>query len=244
MANSGHVLGPPSFQRASDRTSGIAYRKSGNEYGLMFAYQQAANPPDIPVTCGMNSNIWRCISIFPEASPTVVGSIVKGAVGQAPTNRAIAFTIQNATSNMVMHATFVGSGGNCGWDLNGSHISVPMWKCNVLPHQLGLQRSFSIAVDPQGYSVIAYEDALAELAPVGLYLAYPPARVGQQGSDWLEQRIDVTPTTDVITGGQVSFSLSGAGLGFIAYLQEEDYSDPDLKIAWQEARVYLPLLKR
>ncbi len=243
MANGGRVLSAPSFQRASDRTAGIAYRKSGNEYGLMFAYQQPAGP-SVPATCGSGTIIWRCISIYPEASPTVIGGVIKGAVGRTPSNRAIAYTIQNATSNMVMQATFVSGGGNCGTDLNGSGNSVFMWKCNVIPHEAGLQRSFSIAVDPQGYSIIAYTDILAVLAPMDLYLSYPNMRVGRPGNEWQEQAIDGAPTTAVTTGGQVSLSLNSFGLGFLAYLQEEDYSDPDLKVAWQVSRLNLPLLQR
>ncbi len=232
-------MGAPSFQLASDGTTGMAYFKAGTNYGLMFAYIRTGH-----ANCQSGSAYFRCISIFANVDAiNRVGSVVKAAVGKTPSARAIAFTLQNATANILMHATFVGSGGNCGDDLNNLDVSVPMWKCNlVTAHELA-QRSFSITIDPQGYPVIAYEDALADVAPVDLYLAYPNARLGLPGLDWVKQYIDGYPDTIVSTGGQVSLSLNSGGLGFIGYLQE-DYPPPDLKIAWQWCRVALPLIKR
>jgi hypothetical protein len=157
----------------------------------------------------------------------------------------IAFTFGNTSfGKYLFHAGFVGSGGNCGTDLNYLGVSVDMWKCNLIAFLGILDRSYSIAVDPQGYSVIAYEYALTDDSPVDLYLAYPNARVGIAGPGWMEQQIDGAPSTLVDTGAQAALSLNSAGLGFIGYLQEEDYELPDLKITWQQFGNFLPLIKR
>jgi hypothetical protein len=65
----------------------------------------------------------------------------------------------------------------------------------------------------------------------------------------LEQRIDFAPTDTVITGALAALSLNSEGLGFIGYLQKEDFELPDLKFAWQQFawqqfKTYLPLILR
>jgi hypothetical protein len=92
--------------------------------------------------------------------------------------------------------------------------------------------------------VIAYEYAKGEFSPVDLYLGYPNARAGLAGTGWIEQCIDYAPTTTVGTGALAALSLNSAGLGFIGYLQEEDWVAPDLKIAWQQFKISLPLIIR
>ena len=46
------------------------------------------------------------------------------------------------------------------------------------------------------------------------------------------------------TGALAALSLNSSGLGFISYLQQEDYELPDLKIAWQQFKTFLPLTIR
>ena len=45
--------------------------------------------------------------------------------------------------------------------------------------------SFSIAIDPQGYSVIAYDCAVDEYEPINLYITYSKARVGNADAGWI-----------------------------------------------------------
>jgi hypothetical protein len=239
-------MGAASLQTALDGSPGIAYTKNGN---LMFAYFHQPSS-QVPSNCGLNGNTWRCISILEKAASSVMGNDLKHAAGLTGDNRAIAFTFGNTSAGKyLMHATFVGSGGNCGTDLNYLGNSVDMWKCNLVVFLGVTDRSFSIAIDPLGYSVIAYEYATADLAPVGLYLGFPKARAGLTGSDWLEQRIDFAPTDTVITGALAALGLNSEGLGFIGYLQKEDYELPDLKFAWQQFawqqfKTHLPLIIR
>lgn len=240
QSNGLNSMGPASLQTAVDGADAIVYTKNGN---LMFAYFHMSSD-QIPSNCGTTGITWRCISILEKAGTTVVGNGPKQASGLTGSNRAIAFTLGNSSGKYLMHASFVGSGGNCGTDLNYLGNSVDMWNCNLVAFFGVPDRSFSIAIDPLGYSVIAYEFATDDPAPVGLYLGFPKARSGLAGSDWLEQQIDNTPTTTVTTGALAALSLNAAGLGFIGYLQEEDYELPDLKIAWQQFKIYLPLMKR
>ena len=240
QSNGPNSIGAASLQVAPDGASGIAYTKNGN---LMFAYFHMSSGL-VPSNCGPNGNTWRCISIFAGAGTTVVGNEPRQAAGLTGSNRAIAFTLGNTSSKYLMHATFVGSGGNCGTDLDYLGHSVDMWKCNLLVFLGVFDRSFSIAIDPQGYSVIAYEDAKDDYSPVDLYISYPKARLGLAGPGWTEQGIDGVSNLTVDTGAEAALSLNDAGLGFIGYLQEEDYELPDLKIAWQQFKTYLPFTKR
>jgi hypothetical protein len=148
----------------------------------------------------------------------------------------------------IWHAEYVGSGGNCGEEPTLYLGTIKRWHCTDVAILGDLASwytpSFSIAVDPQGYSVIAYNDDPGDLAPVYLYVAYPKERVGIAGPGWIAQKIDGPPVTEVATGAQAALSLNSTGLGFIGYLQEEDYELPDLKIAWQQFQIFLPLIIR
>jgi hypothetical protein len=77
-----------------------------------------------------------------------------------------------------------------------------------------------------------------------LYITYPKARAGLPGTGWIEQQIDATPTTTISTGGLASLAMGTNGLGLIGYLQEEEYETPELKIAWQQFELSLPLVRR
>jgi hypothetical protein len=235
-------MGPASFYLAPDGNFGISYFKAGASNGLMLAYPHS-NSPQVPSNCGPGLNSWRCISIFPNNNILApVGQIVKVAVGKNAAEEGIAFTIGTSVDGWsLMSATFVGSAGNCGDDRN-SFDNTQVWRCSLLWVLGKMTSSFSIAIDPQGYPVIAYDRATEDLAPVDLYLTYPNARVGIGTPGWVEQTIDDSPTTMVTTGGQAALALSSSGLGFIGYLQEEAYATPDLKIAWQNYRISLPLV--
>jgi hypothetical protein len=123
--------------------------------------------------------------------------------------------------------------------------TVLKWKCDdIVSVDTYLVPSYSIAIDPQGYSVIAYNTALSEFSAIDLYIAYPKARVGNPDPGWITQYIDGYPDTIVATGAQAALSINSAGLGFISYLQEEDYELPDLKIAWQQFKIYMPVITK
>lgn len=251
-SGSPYDIGSPSFQLAPDGTVGIAYYKygGGSQDGLMYAY------PHTPTiwwfsNCGPGGNTWRCISIFAGSDTGTLGKVVELALGATQSERGIAFTYDDTMIPVTLyHAKYVGSGGNCGLDLTSLGDVISKWKCEEVVYFYYLNPaetpSFSIAIDPQGFSVIAYDSAVGDNEPTNLFITYPKARVGSADPGWIAQGIDGVPAphTEIATGAQAALSLNNAGFGFISYLQEEDYELPDLKIAWQQFKTYMPVITK
>jgi hypothetical protein len=238
-------MGTPSLQLADDGTVGISYYKSGE---VRYAY------PHTPVllwpsNCGPGGNTWRCISIYAGTPTGTVGKVIKLTLGKTSSERGIAFTYDDQLIPVTLyHADYVGSGGNCGWDLGAMGLASYKWRCEDIVYfyylNPALTPSFSIDIDPDGYSVIAYDYAVSDLGNIDLYITYPKARTGSADPGWIAQKIDGAPVFNVDTGAQAAISLNSAGLGFISYLQEEMYELPDLKIALQGYSTFLPILTK
>jgi hypothetical protein len=62
--------------------------------------------------------------------------------------------------------------------------------------------------------------------------------------NWTNRENRDAQDTLVATGGKASLAINSRGMGFIGYLQEEDYAKPDLMIALQLFQVFLPLTVR
>jgi len=238
-------MGSPSLRVAPDKsTVGIAYYYVGT---VKYAYPHT-NTILWPSNCGPGGLTWRCISIFAGQPTGTVGQVVKFAFGSTGADKGIVFTYDDTLIQVTLYnAEYVGTGGNCGYD-GVTGFKSNQWKCTDIAilgdFAAGYTPSYSIAVDPEGYPVIAYDDDPEDMAPVFLYVTYPKARVGNSDPGWIAQKIDGAPTTTVATGAQAALSLNSAGLGFISYLQEEDYMVPDLKYAYQRLQLYLPLTIR
>jgi len=230
-------IGPPSLQLAPGGKVGIAYEKDGV---LMYAYPHE-HLDVFPSNCGPgHPETWRCIPIYDD---TNVGSDVQLAFGQT-TGRGILYNRDNA----LFIAQYVGSGGNCGWD--GHHLFPDnQWQCLLLA---GLENnpnpSYSIAIDPYGYPVIAYDNAPEALGPKNLYIQYQLGHIGLEPSNtWRTDVIDPAPNMDVDNGREAAIALNNLGTGFIAYIQDDNW-DPynpidRLKIAFQPIfRNYLPMV--
>ncbi len=157
----------------------------------------------------------------------------------------IAFTDDDVFLPLTLyHADYVGSGGNCGYDGSfGGYVY--KWQCDdlVLYYYQNTQ-SFSLDIDPDGYSVIAYDFTPVDLANRDLYIVYPNARIGNPNPGWTAQKIDGATVYDVETGALAAISLRDDGIGFISYLQKEAYEIDDLKIAFQTFRVMLPVVSK
>jgi hypothetical protein len=238
-------LGAPSLKVAEDGTVGIAYYKGGS---VMYAYP---HEPVLlwPSNCGPGGNTWRCIPIYKGTETGTVGTTVKFAFGQSGSDRGITFTYDDTLIPVTLYyAEYVGSGGNCGSDLGVLGRTALRWQCSDLvglgDFSTGYKPSFSSAMDPDGYPVIAFDHAPSALSPLQLYLVYPKARTGSADPGWLTQKIDGAPTTSVATGAQAALSLSSSGMGFISYLQEEEYEPADIKIAMQGHCTFLPFTVR
>lgn len=238
------MIDAPSLGISADGSVGIAYFK-GN--AIKFAYPHT-NSIIWPSNCGPGTpKTWRCISIKTESATGILGRNPKLAIGATASKAGIAYTYDDTMiENTLSHANYVGSGGNCGGDTPMMGDTVFKWNCSEVDLFTYLPSpSYSIAIDPDGYSVIAYNNALSDFSPISLYIAYPKARVGNTDPGWIREKIDGAPTTTIQTGAQASLSLNNRGLGLIAHLQEEDYiDDPALKFAQQFEKVYLPLVIR
>ena len=229
-----------SLQVAPDGTVGIAYA-----YGryVKYAYPRSS----LFSNCGPGGNTWRCINIYGSTTGTV-GKGIKFALGTTGSHRGIAFSYDDTMIDLTLkNANYIGLGGNCGADINRLGDSVQAWQCTDVdilgPIAPSYTPSYSIAVDPDGYSIIAYNNS-EELAPSFLYLASPRARMGLAGSGWYAQIIDGI-MQDVDTGALASLSLNNAGYGFIGYLWEDNYApQTDLKFALQLHQVFTPLIIR
>lgn len=238
-------MGAPSLQIAQDGTVGISYYKSGK---VMYAYPHTPFP-GWPSNCGPGGDTWRCISIFAGTGTGDVGSVVDFAWGETTYDRGIAFTYDDILIPVTLyHADYVGSGGNCGSDLRIGGASDFRWRCDDIIYfdnlNPALIPSFSIEVDPLGFSVIAYDYAASDLGNKDLFITYPKARVGNIDPGWIVQHIDGAPVYGVDIGAQAALALNNAGRGFIGYLMLEEYELPDIKIAFQVDQFYLPLLTK
>jgi len=228
-------IGQPSLQITPGGKVGIAYEKFGI---IKYAY-----PHDhtmlFPSNCGPGDpKTWRCTTIYDGAH---VGSNVQLAFGQTE-GRAIVFR----KNDTLVVAQYVGSGGNCGEDGLIGNLK-KQWNCKFLQDFINNpEPSYSIAVDPRGYPVVAYDNAPSAIGPRNLYLAFQPGYVGSEPADyWNSMFIDHAPRLDVNNGEQAAIAFNKAGFGLIAYRQDDGYYDTDpLKIAWQQPifTTYLPII--
>jgi hypothetical protein len=230
-------MGPPSLQITSNGDVGIAYEfdehlKYAYPHDHIMAFQSNCGPGD-PKT-------WRCIDIDPYTTV----SEVQLAFGQT-SGRGILYVLDN---NELFFAQYVGSGGNCG--LDGPFANqTNKWKCMVLTN-IGLNPnpSLSIALDPKGYPVIAYDNAPEALGPKNLYIKYQLGHIGLEPSNtWKTEVLDPAPNMDVDNGREAAIALNNLGTGFIAYMQDDNWDPYDpidrLKVAFQPIfKYYLPMV--
>jgi hypothetical protein len=92
-------------------------------------------------------------------------------------------------------------------------------------------------VDPLDYAVMAvnFDNGFN----FDLRVFYPNERIGVSGG-YAETRIEGGPINN---GKYAALALNSGGVGFAAYVQEEDWS-PNLKIAMQSLHVFLPMIKK
>jgi hypothetical protein len=146
------------------------------------------------------------------------------------------------------YATFVGAGfGNCGPNQTAQNE----WLCMDIA-DMGTStepRGISIALDPAGYPVIAYQTGTSRLN-----IARPAAALGQ-----LTGNCGVDPFTffytwqcDPITpigfgfrqGDFLSLAVNSAGLGTIAYYGSVVSGIGNLEIGYQRLEVFVPITAR
>ena len=233
-------IGTPSLQVGSDQTVGIAYYKNG---AIKYAYPWTEGVIFRPVNCGPGDpKTYRCISI---SEISTVGQKVALAIGKDSSERGLVFAFSTTLFDGLKHANYVGSGGNCGLDGLLGFDPIYRWQCDDIAGSGQVSDifdlTFSIDIDPEGFSVVAYEfdDKLS--------IIYPKARLGDSTSGWTSQVIDGNDFSE--TGNLPSISINNDGLGFIGYMQPTYCSgpvcipdnSPNLKVALQRFNTYLPL---
>lgn len=157
------------------------------------------------------------------------------------------------TNGYLKYAFPSGSGANCG---SGA------WFCGMVD-SIGAgiisHVGISMALDENGSPIIAYENAVDDLAPSRLNIARPAAAVDlligncgtvPPGYLFMYWQCDTVDNAAyglgyVNVAAYTSVAVSPNGLATIAYLETDDYNTTTyLKIAYQRFQVFLPLIKR
>lgn len=212
----------------------ILYYDGVTDY-LSYAYPQdlATYHPN----CGPGGNTWRCVGI---SNMVQSASDMDLAIGPNTTRPQLAWTNEDGMSQTwVHHAKYVGwfGNGNCGEDYIATPGGIQLqyaWECHQTAEVTlnALYAYVSIQVDDDNQPVIAFNtgDTFFELGV--LY--------GTGPGEYIYQEVDSPPFN---TGRHIDLALSDQGRGFIAYIDDEEYS-PSLRFALQDFGVYLPVTKR
>jgi hypothetical protein len=197
--------------------------------------------------CGSNNN-WWCRKVNRSGMDT--GRYVSLFVEKENNNPHLAY--YNATSDMLEHAAFVDTDGNCGW----CSISLGCeWQCDGIDDMGESSTSMGIAIagDGRGRPLIAYQDASAGLTKQVLKIAHPAAVVdpvvtpncgpANPSHTWYCETIDQGGEY-TNEAGSVSVAVNKTRLTAIAYHEVDNSSVPvvgKLKLAYQRLQVFLPL---
>lgn len=201
---------------------------------LTYAYPRS-NTSYSP-NCGPGDNTWRCVEVSDSLQS---GSVIELAIGEDITRPQIAWSYTDGLSQTWMHhARYVGSGGNCGDDyyrnLMGIIVHGNVWSCHevALIGNNPIYTSVSLQVDNENNPVIAINsgDGVFRL---GVIYGFPD-------ETYVYQIVESGP---INTGKNASLALSATGRGFIAYIQDEEYS-PNLRFALQNLTTFIPFVQR
>jgi hypothetical protein len=192
--------------------------------------------------CGPGGNTWTCYPV--SGASADVGKYASMYVDDA-NHFHIAYYDDSA--NVLMYATDVGSGGNCGV-LGSAQCD----EIDTMPedyHPVGI----SMAQDAAGYPVIAYQavDTSLNLARPLDALGLPPG-AGNCGPEvglfrtWLCETIDRHGWwINYRNGDFASIAVSNSGLATVAYYRYYvDHANGNLVVAQQRMQVFLPLVIR
>jgi hypothetical protein len=212
-----------SLDLTSADTPAVVYSDSGS--GRMYI-------------CVKSGASWPCVGI-----DLFAGGPVSLAIDQSDLPHIGYYDYDNGT---LKYATYVGTAGNCGFD-----GATDEYQCDVLDtigdglSQVGL----SLAVDPDGYPVIAYQDASDPLGFPVLNIARPAfahgTAVGNCGPIVnLFHRWQCTTIDDATQGGGAGYlyeadfasvAVDPNGFVAVAYHEMDDYNNEGrLKFASQE----------
>ena len=145
--------------------------------------------------------------------------------------------LDDSTDELV-YASYVGSGGNCGWDSTTGNWEY--W-CDVID-EVGTvdlsNRTAAMTADPAGAPIIAYRYALgtsySSLMLAQPLWAAPPGSVGNCGPEdiWWVCTVADGGMSDVYEAGGVSIASNAYGTA-IAYREYITMNNPSLKVMWR-----------
>lgn len=206
---------------------------------LQYAYPQTNS--DYDPNCGPGGNTWRCITII-GGNYEITGLDMD----MGSTNPQVAYTIAVTdliTETHLQYAKRVGTlGGDCGtdkiWFLTGV-VETETWDCSdVTPtDDADFSQDLAIQVDADNQPLIAYRD-------------------NDTGGFWDLRLFHGDPEaahTDILLanggpgdsnqGRALDLALNNGSLGLLAF-SEDVLTETNLRIAFQEARIYLPAILR
>lgn len=229
----GGIGATPKITVNSSYVPGILFYDSYYDY-LTYAYPQS-NTNYYP-NCGPGDNTWRCVQISDSAQSS---SVMDSDIGAGVSQPQFAWSYEDGLNQTwVNHARFVGSGGNCGDDYYRNQFNMIVhgnrWECHQTA-EIGIDPytiSVSIQVDNNNNPMIACNpgDTVAQLGVI----------YGDADNNFTYQKVESGP---INTGKNASLALSSSGRGFIAYIEDEEYS-PNLRIALQSLTTYIPIVQR
>lgn len=211
----------------------------GSTLSLMYAYPATAlQHPN----CGPSDNTWRCVAISSNVQSDSDMDIDMSANATRPQ---MAWTYTDGLNQTwVYHARYVGSGGNCGEDYRvlptfpPSSVLGNLWDCTQTAEigksvdTLGFEY-VSIQVDDEDNPVIAFPTDTGVYYDLGVIY-------GNSDGSFDYQKVD---GHGIHTGKDPALALNTDGRGFIAFIEDEEYS-PNLRIATQYLYTYIPLIMR
>ncbi|MDD5369239.1 MAG: hypothetical protein PHQ40_09145, partial [Anaerolineaceae bacterium] len=148
--------------------------------------------------------------------------------------------------NHIQYLGLTGINGNCGSTLP------QRWRCETVATVGITAKGVSLAIDPAGNSVIAYEDAsderglsflkIAQTWSHGLGNCTLPGNINR----WQCETLAWDSSGYISQGAFVKLLVNSAGLGSIAYYAGDSYAPGagSLRYATQFIRVFLPLTVR
>ncbi len=216
---------------------------------MTYAYPQSSllmHP-----NCGPGDDTWRCVTIA-EGTSGLIGARFDMAGSSLseelhPFHLLYSYTNDMTSQPQLIHAHYVGSGGNCGEDYGASGALAYRWQCDAIVtyNTAPLTLWFSLQVDQNDNPVFAYATG-GEVSHVAW--AFPVERTegllegncGPGGTSWYCQ---VIFSSSIDAGNQVSLLLNHSGVGFLAFVEDREY-EPYLWISTQTIHTYFPFVKR
>jgi hypothetical protein len=231
----------PSLDLDKSNRPRIAYynAQSGD---LRYAWQCGTDISCLP-NCGP-TNDWECDTLD---STGTVGLFPSLFIDKALSNNPrIAY--YDRTNGKLKYALIPGGGtlGNCG----PLFLGVQYWQCDSIASMgpsLSGNLGISLALDPFGKPLIAYLDASEALGPTRLRVAQPRyvPGLGNCGPlyNWECTTVDGGGSW-TNEGSFASLAFTAAGKPIIAYYEEDNYYDGNLKVAAPWEHLFLPLISR